>query len=163
SIASAEVAHAIAEHPALAERQRAIAESRAKLNDLVAGGPSEGEEPEHWRTTIQEAASARDRLEWDGRAELAKGGSFTEDVDAAALGRALAPDALAVAYLRYGKQPLIVPPARASPPVDSLLAFIVHPGGRVERVELGSCAEIEPLVQHWRDALRSAERTRGIA
>ena len=46
--------------------------------------------------------------------------------------------------------------------MDSLLAFVVRPDGRVSRIELGPAAEVEALVQDWRAALGRPLEGRGI-
>ncbi len=163
SVASSETARALAEHPELAEIAREVAERRARLNDLVASGAGAGRPVEEWRAELLRLAEERDRAERQLRSQLNQAGVFVGRIDAAAVGARLVPGEAAVSFLRYLKQSEKDPRTGETPPsIDSLLAFLVQPGGTVRRIELGPAAELEQLVQDWREALGSQPAGRGI-
>ena len=158
-----EAAHALRERPELGEKAREIAELRSRLNDFVASGPEEGSAAADWRAELLRLAGDRDRAERELRSRLAEAGVFVGEVDAPGVGAKLSPDAVAVSYLRYSKWPERDPETGKTPPrVDSLLAFVVRPGGTAERVELGPAAELEGLVGEWRAALGRPLAGRGV-
>src|SRR5262249_47552108 len=131
--------------------------------DLVAGGPANGQDVDAWEAEVRKAVTERDRLEWELGSELEKAGVFGADIEASAVSRALAGDAAGGAYLRYPRRfPADPQTGAAKPAEDSLLAFLVHPGGQIERVELGRCDELEELVRAWRSALGTPVSGRGI-
>ena len=163
SVSSSEAAHALSEHPELAETAKEIAERRAQLNDLATAGPVEGGSAEDWRNELLRLASMRDRAEHELRSKLAKAGVFVAEVEIGAVGAKLAPNAVAVSYLRYPKRFERNPTTGETPPsLDSLLAFLVRPGGAVCRVELGPAAELEELVRDWRESLGRPLAGRGV-
>ncbi len=161
SAASAETGHALALHPELATLAARAAEARAGLNDLAAGGPARmadgGESAdalESWRGALLARAEERDRSERELRAKLAEAGAFVGEIEAADLGARLARATAAVSFLRYVQ--------RSTPVQDCLLAFVVRPGGAVQRIELGPAAELEEFVQEWRAALGRPLQGRGL-
>jgi CHAT domain-containing protein len=154
SLSGAEVTHAIGSDPELARDAREVAKICGRLNDLAVGGPTEEDDAERWRAEMLALGEARDRAERGLRRKLAEAGAFVDEIDAARVGARLAPGAIAASFLRYTRwfeKDLETGETPSS--VDSLLAFVVKPGGTVERVELGPAAEIENLAGDWRCAL----------
>jgi uncharacterized protein (DUF2267 family) len=163
SVANAETTHAIGANPELARQAQGIAEIRGRLNDLVGTGPGDGESAEGWRTELLRLAEERDRAERDLRAKLAGAGAFVGEIDAPSMGAHLESGTAAVSFLRYARHFEKDPETgKTQPNVNSLLAFVVKPGGAVARVELGPAAELESLVHDWRAALGRPLQGRGI-
>jgi CHAT domain-containing protein len=164
SVASSEAAQALGTRPELAELARALGEQRAHLNDRVAAGPEEGESAEDWRKELLAFVEERDRLERELRVKLAEAGVFVRGIEAQELGTRLNLGAAAVSFLRYSREFDKDPKTgEARPNVESFLAFVVTPGGTVERVEIGAASELEALVIDWRAALGRSLTNRGIA
>ncbi len=163
TVLTPEVALALAERPKLAEKQREITRLRSELSNLATFGPREREEVEAWREELVRLGLERDRLEGSLRSELSREGVFAGEIDAAGLAEALSPDAVALSYLRYPRRLPKDPVTSESPLVDSLLAFLVWPDGKVDRIELGPAREIEALVAAWREALGASVGARGVA
>ncbi len=162
SVASSDVARALDRHPELAGAAREIAELRSRLNDLVAAGAEGATSAEQWREELLSLAGERDRAERELRSRLAGAGLFVGEIDAAGVGTRLAPGSAAASFFRYSRR--TAAPGESEPAaVDSLLAFLVRPGGAVERIELGPAAELERLVEDWRAALGRPLGGRGIA
>jgi CHAT domain-containing protein len=93
-------------------------------------------------------------LERSIREELSAAGLFTGALSASEVGSALDDSHAAVSFLR--RPALGWALARDEPAADlsdSLFAFLVLPGGRVQRIHLGATAELLALVQRWRDAI----------
>jgi CHAT domain-containing protein len=66
-------------------------------------------------------------------------------------------------FLRYLRSFEQDPATGKTPPsVDSLLAFVVKPGGAVRRIDLGAAAELDALVTEWRVSLGRPLAGRGI-
>ncbi len=155
STASREVAHAAALDPELARLRGRVAASRRELNDHIQAHPDEADAVEAWRAELLELSDSRDRLERDLRTSLAREGRVL-DVTAAAVASRLAPGSALVSYLRYQRH---LGRDREVQPLDSLLAYVVSPEARVERVELGPSAEIEDLVLRWRESIGCSAST----
>ncbi len=85
-------------------RKREIAELRIRLNDLVTGGPREGQSVESFVAELSRLTRERDRLERLLRSELAGEGGATGSVRAADLARSLPEGAAAVGFLRHTPQ-----------------------------------------------------------
>jgi len=164
SVASAEVAQALTANPELAQEVRGVAEVRSQLNDLVTAGPEGQDAAESWRAELLRLSEERDRAERALRKRLGEAGAFVGELDAKSLAQRLASGASAVSYLRYARQFEKDPTTGATPPkVDSLLAFVVLPGGGVKRVELGPVPELELLVEDWRRSLGKPLSGRGVS
>ena len=163
SVAGAEAAHAMVADPELAASALQVAKIRAKLNDLVAAGPEKEDAAQGYRAELVRLAEGRDSAERGLRQKLAEAGAFAGEIDAGGLGARLAPATGALSFLRYARQFGRDPVTGKTPaPVESMLAFLVKPGGGVARVELGPAAELETLVGDWRAALGRPLQGRGI-
>jgi len=170
SVASAEAAHALAEHPELAALAARAAASRTRLNDLSldkpeleAGEESEDGTVESWRRTLLQLAEERDLVERELRVKLAETGTFVGEIDAPTLGSRLVAGSATVSFLKYVRHFDTGPATgKNQPSVDSLLAFVVRAGGSVRRIDLGAAAELETLVHDWREALGRPLQGRGI-
>ncbi len=171
SITSAETAHAFATQPDLAEIAARATEARARLSQLAVAAtdrarPVEGsieDAVEDWRKSLLELAEERDRAERALRGKLAEVGAFVEDIDATAVRARLTEGTAVVSFLRYERRSERDPDTGKTPAsMDSLLAFVVRPGGAVQRIEFGPAAELEELVRDWRDALGRPLVGRGI-
>ncbi len=163
SVANAELTHVLAERPDLSEGARRVANLRSKLGDLVASAPTDAEAIASWRAELLRITEERDRVERELRRKLTEGGTSQGEIDAQRLGDRLASDEAVVSFLRYSVH-LDEDPTKSQPPwnVDSLLAWVVQPGGRVLRVELGPATEVEDLVRRWRAALGRPLAARGV-
>lgn len=99
-------------------------------------------------------AEERDQLQRELRSDLGAR-SLLDDVPGIKnLAGRLRPDEALVCYLRYTR---FVEKEREESlePVDSLLAFILTPDQRIERLELGPIAGIEALAQQWLSSVGS--------
>jgi len=163
SMSSADVAHRIATHSELAEGLVGIAAVRSRLNDLATAGPEDKDSAEGWRRELLRLTEERDRAERALRLKLGQAGAFVGEVDVDAVGARLASGAAAASFLRYTKH-FEKDAATGKTPagMDSMLAFVVRPGGSVTRIDLGATAEVEALVRDWREALGRPLDGRGI-
>jgi CHAT domain-containing protein len=154
SVASSETRHALPRHPRLAQALRESAGARSRINDLVAAGPGSGSSIEAWRMELLRLAEERDRNEREVRSELREVGLFLGEIEDGAIGGALEPGAAAASFFRYPRRFDRDPKTGESPPSeDSLLAFVVLPGGTLERIELEPALELEAAVRGWRAAV----------
>jgi CHAT domain-containing protein len=155
STSSSEVSGARSRHPDLEELHGRLGFVRGELNDLGLTPPDEAAALEAWCKEVLELSEERDRLEQKLRTALAKRNVFTETPTSDLVAAALDPDSISISYLRYAREHTegsqIVEEQR--PWIDSLLAFVVAPEGKVWRVELGPSAELEELTLRWREAL----------
>jgi CHAT domain-containing protein len=154
SVASPAAAHAIGDHPELADVQQKIIRLRAKISDRFPFGTVEDERVEGWRRGLLELATERDELERELRRGLAREGFSASPIEASSVVAALPSDALAISYLRYPRHwPTDAETGSQCPPIDSLVAFVISSGGRVDRIELGPAEDLEQLAFGWRAAL----------
>ena len=164
SITGPETARAIAAHPELRALVNVSAEARRRLNDLAVTRPSDRAAVEAWRKGLVNFAEERDLADRRLRAALDELGAITDDIDADAVATKLAPGAAVVSFLRT---PLPLDGAINSRgslrSVDSMLAFVVRADAPVQRLEIGSSAEIESLIYDWRRGLgRPVERGEAV-
>ena len=163
SVVGPEVALAVAERPHLQAQYDRAATLRNEIARLAASAPQETEALEEWRRHLVELTQSRDSAEYELRRELSKAGVFVESIEAAAICRGLGEGELAVSFLRYPRrQARDLETGEEPPPVESLGAFFVRPGGSVERVELGPVAETEELVRVWRSSIGEPIDSRGL-
>jgi CHAT domain-containing protein/tetratricopeptide (TPR) repeat protein len=164
SLVSPAVAHALGDHPELADLQLEIVRLRTGINNHVPLGPNEGQSTDDWREGLLELSTERDALQRKLRQALAQAGFATPEITAASVATAMPSGAAAISYLRVPRGSPIHREAGEKPAsVDSLVAFVVLTGGAVERVDLGSAAEIEESARQWRAALgKPIERGVGI-
>jgi CHAT domain-containing protein/tetratricopeptide (TPR) repeat protein len=164
SLASPAVAHALADHPEMADLQWKIVRLRTEINDRVPLGPEDGQSTEDWREGLLQLSTERDALQRELRQALATFGLATAEIEASSVAAALPPDGAAISYLLCPEISPIDPETGERPPlVVSLLAFVVLSDGDVESVDLGPAAEFHRLVLDWRGALgKPIERGVGI-
>jgi len=159
STASSSVAIASARSPRLRGIRDRLTHTRRQLNDLSLY-PPEGD-LDVWRKTMLELSGERDRLGRELRSLLApQSKDLLPTVERAA--RSLAPGDLLVSFFRYkrvadGHRGV----GRGREYVDWLIAFVVPPGGGVQRFDLGPAGVLETLAREWRDQL-GAPMQRGI-
>lgn len=104
---------------------------------------------EQWRSLTQR----REILEQSLAAAVGSrtGGSGSSPTDVAALRQSLPADAVLVDYLEYVHH---APVPQRRPPERRLLAFLVTAQGELQRLELGTVAELQPLIDRWRRDLQ---------
>ena len=152
SISSADTAAAMDGNAELRLKRDAVMQARAGINDHSASTPAEPEQFEAWMRKLIQLARKRDRLEADLRATLEGSGVLSQRIDAEAVAVALPRNSLAITYLRY-QRGVLDENGELMDPVDSLLAFVLTPSGKVDLVQLGPAQEIEQLVVSWRRAI----------
>jgi len=123
---------------------------RGRLNDLVAaeGGSAEGR-GESLATLVLE----RDRIEGRLRKRLLESGTFVERIDVEALAAALPEDGAAVGYRCYTRYSIDPVRRHEWEAVESLLAHVLRKDGTLQRIELGTIAELDAAVEAWRAAV----------
>lgn len=165
AVSSTETAHALTTRPDLKQVQGEVADLRAQLNDLVVGGGAPDEDDPTRRRRVQHLAFERDRLERSIRRELSGTGAFVGAIDARQIAAELEPDGVVLSFFRYTRSLVRDDsPGKFRPPIDSLLAFLVHADGTVERIELGPAAPIEAAALAWRAAIGAPlGATRGVS
>jgi CHAT domain-containing protein len=154
----------------LDELRAAVQAQRVRVADLVAGlgaMPQSDEESarvlaEHERVRLELPAAIveRDRSERDFERELRALRIDPPEVTVDALARALPKESAAIEFVAYGRlRPEAGDPRKPWRSRRALVAFVVTPDARVQRVELGDLEAIETLARRWRAAIeRSAGR-----
>ncbi len=136
-------------------------EARARLNDLVAGAAREGHSRKEFSDQLARLSTLRDRAERTIRGALSERGIVADPITPQALALALSDGSAAVGFLRsarWRRDESTGLPVRGA---DHLFAHVLRPSGQLSRVELGSVAELERLVESWREAL-GAPILRGV-
>ena len=75
------------------------------------------------------------------------------DVDPTAVGATLEPHDRAIGYWRYTRTDIDDENPREYEDVESMLAYVLHPDGRVDLVNLGPVDAIEQAIVAWREAI----------
>ncbi len=157
------VESSLASDPDLARLAGEAAEVRSQLNDLIAGPAREGERSGTLESTLTGLATRRDDLERELRARLQELGALAPEIRARDLAAGLPHGSLFVGFLRSeGRRDDPETPIHWSEE-GVLIAHVLHPDGRLERLDLGPAAEIEALVGKWRGAIGKSVSGRGIA
>ncbi len=135
-----------------ASRERAD-RARERLSAAVARAARRQLEAPAEPDDVSLAARERDAAESSLRATLSALGCGLVEATVESVSQALPPRAAAVGYLRYARSAPGGGPQGSFTTTESLLAFVVTPGGRLSRVEVGPMAAIEAEVGRWRDAI----------
>ena len=139
--------------------RRDAANVRRELGDLVSSG-GEGMNSAEFAHAVRALTMRRDALESQVREELSQKGRFTGSVELARLAAALEPGEAAVGFLRYH---VASEDGFGQTELDQeMLAHVVRRDGTLTRVELGKAAELERLVQAWRNSI-GKPIARGVA
>ncbi len=130
-----------------------LAGLRTRLNDLVGGGPAEGESTEAFAEEIGHLTLERDRLERELRRELGSAQVGVGPIRASDVARTLGPDAAAVGFLRIEKWALDPQSSSTRSAGDVLAAHVLSSDGSLTELELGAAEELAELAREWRTAL----------
>ncbi len=133
-----------------------VAAQRARLSDLVAGGPRGGETLGEYAAEIFEVVRERDMLEREVRDDRVASGVFAGSVESDDVARALPDGSVAVGFLRHHAW-------REFRSVGEVMAaHVLRPDGSLIEVDLGSAARIEELAELWREAAGEPMVSRGL-
>ncbi len=128
---------------------------RARLNDLVSGGPADAQTPEDFAAEIARLTLDRDRIEGEVRSEVASEGGFSGAIRAPEVAQALDDGAVAIGFLR---QETLAPRWGGV-----LIAHVLFPDGSLLELELCEAGGLEESVRDWRSALgKPIERGLGL-
>ena len=140
--------------PELVQLRRRLSRVRGQIKDAVLGGPVVGQSEGAWRSDLAALTLDRDHLLAELGGARRKNESTLETIDPLRVAAALDEGDLAVGYLRYREWSSDTGTGRGG--VHRLLAMVIHPDGRVRRLDLGLAGEVEDLVHAWRAAIGRA-------
>ena len=163
-VASASLTMALrgSRHPEVDALRRECHRLGRALGERVSLGPAAGKSTDEWRQGIVSIALERDRLQYDLFQRIRGRGPFIGAIDPAVLARRLAPDAVAVGFLRY--DPLAVDEDTGVAEIwpDKVLAMILRPDGSVQRVALGTVEDLARAIRAWRRAIGKPVKRVGL-
>ena len=163
SVASVEIALALADRAELSELRDQTLVMRARVQDHAVSPPTEAKSLEAWRKELAKLTQERDRLEYSMRSRLTEAGVFALGIEMGEIARRLDGGAAAVSYLRYPKYFERNPDTGRTPaPIDFFFAFLVRPNGSIQRIDLGRASDIDEQLYLWRAELGKPANARGI-
>jgi len=144
------------------ERRSEVAALRARLNDLVSGGPSDAQSADDFAAEVSRLALERDGIERELRKELAAAGDGATRIETAALAKALSKGAAAVGFQRIEKLVLAPGASKILRVGDVLVAHVLRADGTLVELELGPAEELAELARRWRASLGRPLTSRGF-
>jgi CHAT domain-containing protein/tetratricopeptide (TPR) repeat protein len=131
--------------PALVELREQSTALREEVSVLVRqGGEKRG---------LARAIEERDRIEERLRKRLYAAGLVAPSIRLDALAAALPPGTAAIGFRRYPRVTVDREAPNRTERRDWLLAHVLRPNGKLVRVDLGPCDEIDAKVRRWRTAV----------
>lgn len=159
STANTRVARAARDHPELSDLLARLQEA-SRMAAAVAQSPPprhrEGGESasEAWRAEIVRAAEQRDGLQRRLRTAVGQSSLAPDLLDLRAIASRLGDDEVVVSYWCHQRKQELGDSNRYES-IESLRAYVLHPTGDLQSVELGTTRDLSAWIAEWREAIGS--------
>jgi tetratricopeptide (TPR) repeat protein len=162
STTSAETARMASRVPGVEEQRAQLVRVGGELAELSRSAPTRRRDVEEWRSRLQTLAEERDRLARELRTQLQRHGIQVALPSVESIAEACAGEAVHVGYWRHERWTQTPHHGREYVATDALLAMVVTPDARVQRIELGPMAPIDAAIERWRAACGAPVEARGL-